>query len=316
MARPKKAVENKTADELIQMQADLKKQRESAQEDEIVDTPVDDIPDDETPPDDDELDLSSLEVDDGLEDQPPEDAGLQHKYDVLEGKYRAETKRLSDMLSDTMAEVSDLKSQITQLKKSKSTETEPEDETAEEDLKAQYPALYKGLLAIARKEARSMVKDTDSKVDDVIQQGEKARRLDYYNQLAKIVPAWEKLNAHPVFIRWLKERDEFSGTTRDNLITAAFNRFDYETTAKFFNAFIKEKGIKTRQNIDADEENIAPDTSGRGRPNRPAGTPTFTRAQVAKFYQDRAQGRFNGTDEDARKLESRIMQAVREGKVK
>jgi hypothetical protein len=316
MARPKKTrtvdTENKTADELIQMQAELKGQQnqdEPAPDELDINEPVDENPDDGASTNDDEFDLSSL---DGLQDNEQQvDTELQHKYDVLQGKYTAETKRLSDMLSQTMAEVQELKTKLAQ----RVNVDEPIDETAEENLKTQYPALYKGLLAIARKEARGAAKDTDAKVENIIQDGEKSRRIEYYNQLNRLVPVWEKLNSHPVFIKWLGEKDTFSGTSRENLIKSAFNRYDYETTAQFFTTFMKEKGVRTRSEADTNEY-IAPDTSGSGRPQRGNPKTVITRAQIAKFYQDKSQGRFNGTDEDARKFEARIMQAVKEGNVR
>jgi hypothetical protein len=121
-----------------------------------------------------------------------------------------------------------------------------------------------------------------------------------------------------VFIKWLSERDRYSGQPKQKLLNNAFNGNDVSTTVTFFTDFMKEKGIRNSNPQVRDADEIAPSGSSAGtggRINKP-GVGTITRATIDKFYSDRARGKFEGTDDEARKFESRIMQAVRDGKVK
>uniref|UniRef100_A0A6H2A1C6 Uncharacterized protein n=1 Tax=viral metagenome TaxID=1070528 RepID=A0A6H2A1C6_9ZZZZ len=323
MGRPKgskNSVEDagKLADELIAAEA-LERQRKEGS-----------APDDETPPVDDTPPLVEDEEEpagwdlSGLDEEPPppaDDKELAHKLSVLQGKYNAETERLSTLLSQTMTEVQALKAQLA----NRPTPT-PElanlsdDEAGVEKFKQQFPSLYDSFAAAARVEARAEVskatKGTVEKVDAIVQQGAEEKKQVYYSRLSEALPNWEQLNTHPVFLKWLGENDEFSGTTRRNLIGAAFNRNDHATTIKFFNAFVKEKGIRVKGRPD-DSDGLAPDTSGASvnRFYRSSGG-EVTRAQMQQFYQDKAHKRLNMTDAEIAKLEAKFFQAAREGKIK
>jgi len=321
MGRPRKnKVEEAAnlANELIAAQAALKTGNdELAPEDE---TPVDelDIPDDSDSTDQGDFDLSALD-----EEEPApivqDDKKLAHQLSVLQGKYNAETERLSNLLSSTMTEVQNLKTQLVKKVPDASGLADLSDDDASiETLKEQFPALYKSFMALARVEARREVSNatrgTSEKVDAIVQKGEVDSKNVYYSELTKALPLWEKINNHPSFGKWLNEPDEFSGTSRKNLLGAAYNRNDHVTTLKFFNAFMKEKGIRVKGRPD-DSEDIAPDTSGGGRSNRSA-PGEITRAGIEKLYQDKARGKLSMTDAEFAKIEARYFQAVREGKVR
>lgn len=321
MARPRKSstVEEqaKLADELIQAQAKLRGgDNEPAPDDEDNELPP--VDDSDDPPEDNEglegYDLSSLD-----EDEPPPQANkdLEHKLSVLQGKYNAETERLSTLLSQTMTELQTLKAQVnTRPHKQDEHEDLPDEDTSVDALRATYPSLYKSFLKLAKDEVMKATKGTQDKVEEITKQADEKRKEVYYSRLSEAVSSWEQINNHPSFLKWLNEPDEFSGTTRRNLLAAAHYRLDYKTTAKFFNTFIKEKGIRVKgKSNDSDE--LAPDTSGASvnRSNRSTGG-EVTRAQMQKFYQDKANGKITGTQAEIDKMEAKFFQAVREGKVR
>jgi hypothetical protein len=317
MARQKKqqSVEEgaRLAEELIRAQAELrnKDEDESALDD---DTPVDDLHDDSLNLQDDldggDFDLSKL--DDEVDDEPPENKDLAHKFSVLQGKYNTETKRLSDLLSQTMAELQELKQRVPD--KSSNIPDIIDDSVDVEKLKNQFPTIFNSLVALAKREAEKATKGTVDKVDAIVQQTEVERKKSYYSNLTKEVPLWEKINVHPSWIKWLSEVDEFSGTTRQNLINAAYNRMDYITTAKFFRAFMAEKGIKVKDKS-VNDDDIAPDVTGTSvNRSTKQSKNKITRAYVEKFYKDKAQGKLIGTEAEIAKQEAAIYQAVAEGR--
>lgn len=323
MARPRKTQKTiedaaREADEAIQKRAEeLAGADNDAPEDDLA--PVDDNEPAPEPSDDglDGYDLSN--IDDGTPQPQNNDSEIQHKYDVLQGKYNAETKRLSDMLATAMAEIETLKVQIATNKPDASHE--PSDNADIDTLKEEYPALYKSFLALARQEIKSeignAIKGTESKVNDILKSTEIDKRNTYYTSLSRLVPGYEQINSHPVFLKWLDEPvNDLSPAKRREFLTAAFNNYDPEGTAKFFNAFIKEKGIRPRAKTTVSDQ-IAPDTSGNvTRVNQAQQQSGWTRAKISKFYQDKQAGLLNGTEAEIAKTEASIFQAVREGKVK
>lgn len=271
----------------------------------------------------DDYDLSSIEdstvVENANSDSDKRIKELEHKYSVLQGKYSAETERLTQLLSTTMEELQRLRVQIEDVPSKKDDLSD--DESGVENLKEQFPALYKSFLSLARSEAKNEVtkatKGTAEKVDTIMRQSEDERLNMYYGRLKEIVPAWEKINSHPVFLKWLSEMDEFSGTQRKVLLQSAFGRRDPVVTAKFFNAFIKEKGIKVKEKSTI-ADNIAPGSTGSNISNPSArnNSTKIPRSEISKFYQDKIQGRLSNMSEaDIAKQEARYFQAVREGRV-
>jgi hypothetical protein len=216
-----------------------------------------------------------------------------------------------------MTELQTLKAQVnTRAPEQDEQEDLLDEDTSVDALKTQYPSLYKSFLALAKSEVGKASKGTQEKVDEITKQAEGERKEVYYSRLSEAIPSWEQINNHPSFLKWLMEADEFSGTTRRNLLAAAHYRLDYKTTAKFFNAFIKEKGIRVKGKVN-DSDELAPDTSGTSvnRSNRSTGG-EVTRAQMQKFYQDKAAGKLTGTQAEIDKTEAKFFQAVREGKVR
>ncbi len=326
MPRPKKVAKNaeeagQLADELIKAQSGNNMVQDEIHDDSLPDDS--EIPLDETPEDEDEFNLDKLNEEiPGLETPSPDD--WEHKYQVLQGKYNTEIPRLSDMLSKQMEDNQKLTARIEALEQRRQPELDDSQgagETSDDDLKTlaeQYPALYKGILAAAKQEASKASKKVEGKVDTIARDYQAERKLKYYKDLTDSVPNWEKINAHPVFIKWLNERDRYSGQTKQNLLNNAFNGNDVSTTVTFFTDFMKEKGIRNSNSQVRDADEIAPSGSSAGTGGRIVrpGLTTITRAVIDKFYSDRARGRFSGTEEEARKFEARIMQAVRDGKVK
>jgi hypothetical protein len=322
MARPKKVSNNvedaaKLADELIALEAAARNgnSNDSALDENQVDESETNLDNAES---NDTYDLSNLEDESNV---VTEDKDLAHKYSVLQGKYEAETGRLSRELSQLNIELQALKVQLA----TKSSVSDPaldeasSDDAGVEALREQYPELYKGFLLLARQEAKAEVtrsfKGTSEKVDAIVRESDETKKANYYTKLSELVPAWEQINNHPSFAKWLIEPDEFSGTNRRNLLGSAFNRLDAVTSAKFFNAFIKEKGIKVRGQS-SNNDDIAPDTSGGNvRPQSRIRAGEVTRAEMQQFYQDKAHGRLSGTEAEINKREARFFQAVREGKV-
>jgi len=146
---------------------------------------------------------------------------------------------------------------------------------------------------------------------------------------------WREINRSPRFRQWLSLPDIYSGVVRKQMLDAAFAAASAPRVLAFFKGFIAdevatgniEPPVALEQPTPAPRvaaaslEQIA--APGRARPasggNTPAPAddkPTFTRAQIAKFYSDVRAGVYRGRDADKNGTEQSIFLAQREGRVR
>ena len=249
-----------------------------------------------------------------------EDDGFEQRYNVLRGKYDKEVGRMSDMLSQTMAEKEALRIQLETASRSANPATTRDDHFFGENdpniqsLIKDYPSLAKGIEAYAKKLVGSSLNETKA---EVIQATNLNRRETYDSRLTSLVPDWQKLNEDPGFIDWLKKRDKYTGATRHQLLLDSWERFDVERSKAFFDDYVEETGGAKLTKSEEKVYGLTPDSSGGNVPPKgSAAKGIITRDQISEFYRDRAQGKFKGSEEDAAKIEAKIVRAVKEGKVR
>lgn len=150
-------------------------------------------------------------------------------------------------------------------------------------------------------------------------------------QLDRQMPQWQDINNDPEFWAWLSQPDPFSGNVRRALLTDAHARGDAARTLAFFQGFQREHTVvdpgsgtqpgQTAGNPSpvADRlplENLA--APGRGTTSLAApGAPalrTWNTAQVAALYREKTEGRWDGRENDFRRLEQDMIAATREGR--
>ena len=140
------------------------------------------------------------------------------------------------------------------------------------------------------------------------------------------VPNWREQNVNPEFLNWLSLPDPYSGTIRHEMLKAAWERHDAPRVAAFFTGFLSEEAAYRPAGSEAPakpagrislEDLAAP---GRAKTaaasSAPAEKPTFTTAQISKFYADVAAGRYNGRDEEKARTEKQIFEAQRDGRIR
>lgn len=288
------ADEGKTADELHE---------------EIYGKTVDDpaeyleLEDDDAPPKDDET--------------PPED-DYKHKYDVLQGKYTTELQRSNEFIAKTIQEKEQLTMELAKLKGGPANPYRDDvTTTPEEDLEyfqKEYPNIFKGTQVYLEREL-AKIKGT---LDQATNIASKVNHEKYLDTLAEKVENWEVINKDPKFVEWLKQPAKYIGVPKHQLLLDSFNRKDAATTAQFFHDYLEETGGTSSSqpagNRGAKAE-FSPNTSGNPAPSQ-AGKGVITRESISQFYRDRASGKFVGSEEEAAKIESRFLRAVREGKVR
>jgi hypothetical protein len=250
-------------------------------------------------------------------DTPPAADDFKHKYDVLQGKYNAEMGRMNKMLSDAMLEKERLAAQSV---------TPPAAAPFSDDvmiggdediefLRSQYPDAYRGIEALVKKTSSELLKPV---ADNMAKTAADIRTERYLKDLDDRLPDWRKINDDPIFVDWLNRPDRYTGATKFQLIRDAFSKGDSTRTLAFFEDFLSDVNRAAPpppappRPADTD---IYPNSSPN--PAAPTGEKGIVyKADIDRFYKDRATGRFLGSEEDAAKIESRFFRAVKEGKVR
>lgn len=176
-----------------------------------------------------------------------------------------------------------------------------------------------------------------AKVDEIIRDREQekqdrlAERVNtFWDKLTEKVPDWETINGNanrgvplmPEFDAWLDTALPYSDKTRRDILGEAQQRLDYTTVIQIFQDFkatLPPPG-KKEEKVPLDlTEHIEPEsTVGRQEPPdgaAPKGK-TYTRAEVKAFYDDKAKGKWKGTEEEWVKRDADILKAHTEGRIR
>lgn len=149
--------------------------------------------------------------------------------------------------------------------------------------------------------------------------------------LARQVPTWETINHDPAFHTWLAQVDPFSGRTRHALLTDAYGSGDSVRTVAFFQAYQREHtAVRPTPGIQAVQTGTPPAdrlpladlaVPGRGTTATPpaSGAPDrriWTTSEITQFYRQNREGRWQGREAEAARIEADIFAAGREGRVR
>ena len=276
--------------------------------------PSDPVPptDPDPAPQDPPVDTEAKDPQDPPKDPPQEDP-WEHKYKVMEGKYRAEVPRLAADNRDLRQKLDALTAQFESLKSQASTPAQslisPEDREKYGD----------DLLDVIKRTAQEQVAAKDAEINDlkrrldgVHQDTAKNAEVTFFDRLGELVPDWVTINAEDGFLKWLDEYDEFTGKTRQELISDAENAKDATRVARFFTKWKAEQNQSVAASQRALESQVVPDSNKVVK--APAGKRYFTRAEIAQFYQAAKRGEISSKDMVA--MEAEIHAATLDGRVR
>jgi hypothetical protein len=150
---------------------------------------------------------------------------------------------------------------------------------------------------------------------------------------------WRVINDDPAFLQWLQATDEYAGVTKHQMLSNAYAGGDAVRTGRFFKAFIREQtAASPHPGTNGHTPPPAPAPNGHAgngtaamrledfaAPGRSAGTPgqggapdrrIWTNREIATFYRDRTLGRWRGREAESERLETDILAAAAEGRVR
>lgn len=268
---------------------------------------------------------------------------VQHKYDVLNGKYTKEVPRLARQVRDQNSEIGRLQSVTAAVASAPDTlqeQPKPEALLSPEEREEYGPEFLDIISRTAREnispEVAALKEQIDSlqgQLSNVTTKAAAQEETTMKDALTQRVPQWEALNEDEAFVDWLNKLDTRAGATYYELLNKAFQRGDVDTTASFFSEFLTENnrgqelpqeelGEPTEQADPARRPTIpvaqlaAPGQPAGSRPaTAPKGKRIWKTSEITAFYNEVQKGRFADKKTEKANIERSIVNAGKEGRV-
>lgn len=260
---------------------------------------------------------------------PPKDEPWEQRYRVLQGKYSSEVpelhKRVHGLEANLQSAVERLNaaSEAKERAPEQSSAADPKDaENFGEDLVVMVQRVAQGAVQKAAQAFEVKASALEQKINQLAEQltgthrqVEQTAELSFFEQVTKLVPNWETVNADPAFLAWLADADPVYGVPRQAALDQAQKQMSAGRVAAVFNAFTGGQPPVPTKKPNPLANQVSPKSSAPAAPA--ATTPqTFTSAQVTSFYDDLNKGRYRGNDAEAQRIEQMINAALAEGRIR
>lgn len=264
--------------------------------------------------------------------EPDALAQMTHRYQTLEGKYRAEVPRLHQELRELRALVEAQPAAPAEL-------PEPEAfdpvEASKTYLKPQeiedfdvaldtHARLAQGAAeaAAAAEAARwqAHVSQLESRLAMLESSASDGEDSKFWAAVENHVPGAQAINeADPLFVEFLDSVEPMSGHPYRYLGTAAIDAGDIGRTVEIFNTYLKKYGRGSSEAPAPEKPKQAPPvkpetTQAREAPNAATGK-MIRRSDIEKFYSDYAKGKYDAEPDKAKRIEAEIDRAMEEGRI-
>ncbi len=271
---------------------------------------------------------------------PPPAEDWEQRYRTLQGKYDAETAQmrarlvsLENLLSTMQQPAREPAAPARSTAETTTVVIPPEDEQA-------YGA---DLIQAARRWAMAEVQPHIARLEETVRRLESGQQRVEVNTSqqrveigldndAELNGKWRAINQDPAFIAWLNDIDPFAGVKRFQLLTDACSRGDAVRVGKFFKAYIAEHTAVAPAPAPAPATPAptpaaaAPTLESLAAPGRAAGPVpgsgapaekrVWSNREITAFYRDVQQGKYAGREADKIRIETDILAAASEGRVR
>lgn len=227
-----------------------------------------------------------------------------HKFQTLEGKYRAEVPRLNadlrqwkDNAVALNARLGELETQLEKMQSEKPIETLPEIAAVIND----FPDIGKAIQKLEekhRQELASLEKRLTKGVANEINsvksdfQSSKEERFDMMMRQAG-VPDWQALDKDPGFISYLNAKPtDYSDKTKLEFLREAAAINDIQKVARIFLEYKNRNNVAPVNTQEKLKNFVAPPKGNAGKAPLGASKPTYTREDYTRFMKETAKGRF------------------------
>jgi hypothetical protein len=256
----------------------------------------------------------------------PDEDSYRHRWETLQGKYAAETRRANEQIRQLQSEVAALKEQVVKPPEQKPTNVEE----AIDELQREYGEQFTNALdrridrkieaSVDRKIAEK-IKPVEDKVNQVSTDNQANAAGAYFTQLSRLCPDWEKQNVDKGFLQWLVTT-RAGRYTMQQVLTDAHNAQDAAAVADVFHAYRRVQP-PARNQPQPNKGPTRPDPNAllvpKGRGSGDGATiddsqgQVVTMSEVDKFYREMEMGKVD--PKEAARREAEIMKAAQEGRI-
>lgn len=268
--------------------------------------------------------------------KPAEPDTWEHKYNSMKGRYDQQVSTVRD-LNTRIAQLENLLA-TAQAQKPAPAAHNP-DLTFKPISAEEREAFGDDFIDVSRRAAmeqlspeiqrlNQQIAELKGQVGKVATTTQRATTENMYTTLDRELTNWREINRDPNFIGWANLPDPYSGVIRLKLMREAFEQGDAVRVLRFFRGFLSDeaatdpaKALKPDNTPTGKvplEQLAAPGrakTSAASVTQAPDEKETITRAQIAQFYSQKAQGYYKGNEAEMNELEARIFAAQRDGRI-
>jgi len=262
--------------------------------------------------------------------KPEEEGELLRKaearYNSLRGKYDAEVPRMQKQIQDLTTSLREALAKPADIDNNNPNDANPETDTRLVT-NAEVEEYGEEFLDVVKRTAKEEMARTMShlsnenqhlrnRVQSLDDESQSNREGKFYAYVDKTVDNWREINQDEGFIEWLDATDEFSGSTRSDLISNAYSQLNAKRVASFFFSYAKEQGAQgTPVAKPKLEDFAAPATKPPSPEGNEADVVLYSEEEIKKFYDDSRRGLYDSRREEYAKKEADINHAIREGRV-
>ena len=248
-------------------------------------------------------------------DQGEEYVALQHKHDVLRGKYEAELPRMRQQLAAKEEEVQRLKQQRVETRDPSTSETQSIDLGLTDEQKSYGEELWQGVDKVIAHRTETENAKIRRELNDLRTQQDQTNQRSFYERLDSAVPDWESINKTSEWKAWLNQHDVAAGMTRQDMLEDSLAKGQSDRAALLFTQFSQKNGATTHRPTSVASQ-VYPAS---------AATPSGTRAKPKTITYDEYERGMDrvarmvaadpGSTAKADALEKRLDTALNEGRV-
>lgn len=263
-----------------------------------------------------------------------EDNSYEQRYKSLQGMYNAEVPKLHAERRELSARVTHLETLLASLNTPAAKPVDaPARQVTDSDI-AEYGDSIDVMRRVSREEASSaqqridqleaMVRQMQTTVIPRIEQVASRQAVSadqqFWADLTMTVPDWQSINAQPAFQSWLLEVDPMSGLSRQTYLEDAQRNLDASRVATFFRTWTGNAGPAVAQpQVSAAsselQRQVAPGRGKSGAPVQGSDRKTYSRTDIATFFDDVRKGAYKGREEERARIERDIFAAQRDERI-
>lgn len=244
----------------------------------------------------------------------------EQKYRSLQGVFNSQVPALQGQVKALQDQMEAIKAKTPE--PAPKPDADPKDaEVFGADVVDMVVRTAKGLLVPQVASLQSRVAKLEQLADSLMQTSTVTAEEVFFRAVDAEVPDWEAINRDQRFLDWLAEVDPVYRQPRGAALTQARQALDARAVVAIFKVFKQQteppKPAAPAAPRPSLQQQVSPgSTTASVTPTAPSAKPLVTQREIEVFYNELAQGKWRGREQQAAAREAEINQALAEGRVR